>query len=280
MLFGNRSFVEKFFHQLVFSFSDKLHQLLMSFFGRGLKVGGDGTFFALPVAAHLIGVGLHGHKVDHALEVFLAANRNLHGHDLAPEGAAQAFQSRFVIGTLTVHAADHDHSRQVDLLRVLPDLVGYHLDAGHTVHDDNRRFRSGHGDPGFMSEHGKTGSVEQIDLGVAPFDGSDCGGDGHLPVDLFFVIVSRGGAVVHAAQLGGKAASEEHGRNQRGFAGVRVPDHNKIADVFAFVNLQSASSEMTNPSHIVKLIESRKVTWLLAIGQLGCGLRRKVLRTD
>src|SRR5262249_55337076 len=156
------------------------------------------AFLAFAAAAHIVGVSLHGDQIHHTLKVLLAADGNLHRHHLAAKGFAQACESSLIVGALAVHPAHHNHAREIDFIRVLPDFVAHLSHAGDSVDHDPRSFGSHHRKFCLVREHGETWSVEQIDLGVAPFHRGHAGGDGHLPVNLFFVVVSQGGTVVHS----------------------------------------------------------------------------------
>ena len=168
MLFRNGAVIEELLHQLVLALGNDFHQLVMGRFGSRLQLGGNRTFFAFAVAAHLVGVGLHGDQIYYACQALFAANGNLHRNDLAAKGVAQAFQGILIIGALAVHAADHDHARQFDLFRILPNLFSNHLHAGDAVHHHDCRLSSSHGNPGLMCEQGEAGRIEQGDLGIAP----------------------------------------------------------------------------------------------------------------
>ena len=74
-----------------------------------------------------------------------------------------------------------------------------------------------------------------------PHSGRNGGGDRHFSRDLFFIVIGNRGSFIHAAQPGRGAAGVQHGRDQGGFAGVGMANHDEISDIFAFVNLQSAS---------------------------------------
>src|SRR5207253_10774326 len=61
ILFGNRAFVEEFFHQLVVAFGNQLDQLFVRLLGGAGQIGGDLTFLAFSVSAELVSVSLHTH---------------------------------------------------------------------------------------------------------------------------------------------------------------------------------------------------------------------------
>src|SRR5262249_23160172 len=120
---------------------------------------------------------------------------------------------------------------------------------------------------------------EEVDLGVAPFHRGYAGRDRHLPVDFFFVVVGGGGTIVYTAQLGRGAAGVQHGRSQGSLARVRVPDHNQIADVLAFVNFKNASFK-ANPRRSADDSIPKCSNWLLAFGQEGRGLQWDEISTS
>src|SRR6478735_2588573 len=84
-------------------------------------------------------------------------------------------------------------------------------------------------------------------------------------------MVGDGRAVVHAAQLGSSAAGIQHGGNQGGLARVRVPDHDQIADVVAFVNLQSASFNKRGPARLAGDSNRKCSTWTASCWSRGSG---------
>jgi len=74
VFFGNGAFVEELRHQFIFALRNDLHQSLVCFLGGRLQFLWDRTFFALAVSAKLIGVSLHGHKINDAFQAFLVAD--------------------------------------------------------------------------------------------------------------------------------------------------------------------------------------------------------------
>ena len=124
-----------------------------------------------------------------------------------------------------------------NLSAVVPDALGDDLHAADRVDHHQRGFHGGQRHLGFVDEHVEAGSVDQVDLGLAPLDDGGGGGDGHRPRDFFFVVIGDGGAFIDPAQALGGAGGEQHGRGEGGFAGVGVPDQGDVADVCAFVIL-------------------------------------------
>ena len=117
MVFGNSPFLEKFFHQLVFALGHQFHQRLVRLLGFFCQLRGDGTFFALAAAAHLVGVGLHVDQIHHAAQALLLADGQLHGHYLASEGSLQRLQNSFGAGAVAIHARGHDDARQLEFFK-------------------------------------------------------------------------------------------------------------------------------------------------------------------
>src|SRR6185436_13684866 len=82
---GERSRIEKLFEKSVVTLGDHLDQGLMALLGGVSQVGRDGALGPLAVSLRLISKGLHGHQVDHALEIALLAYGNLDRHCGATE---------------------------------------------------------------------------------------------------------------------------------------------------------------------------------------------------
>jgi len=192
---------------------------------------------AFAVAAQFVDVSLHGHQIDHATEVFLFADGQFEWDDGASEGIGQRFQDAVGVGAVAIHAAGHDQARRLIFLAVVPYPLGDHLNAGDTVHNNNRGIDHGQHQLGFMNEHVEARRVHDIDLGLAPLDVGKAGGNGHLAGDFFLVVIGDRSAVVHAPQALVGARRIQHGGNQRGFACVSVSNHRYIPDVRAFVSL-------------------------------------------
>jgi len=218
----------------------------VSFLGDAGHIGGDGAFLALAVSAHVVGVGLHADEIDDAAETLLSADRELQRRDRAAESVGERFEHAVSVGALPVHAVDDDHARQVNFIAVSPDALGHDLDACDTVDDDERRVHHGQHHLGLVHEHIEAGSVEQIDLysgrvRLAPLDNSEAGPNRHLAGDFFLVVISSGGAVVHASEARRGPGGKEHGGHQSRFAGVPVSDKGKVAEIGSFVHFHGLS---------------------------------------
>ena len=239
VLLGDGSGVEELAHQLVIAFGDEFDEGFVRGFGLLGHVGGDLFDAGASVAADLIVVGLHLDEIDDALEVLFGSDGELDGDDVAAEGGGERLHDALEVGALAVHAGADDDAGQVEFFGKVPDLLGDDLDAGDRIDDDERGIDGGQGQLGFMDEHVEAGSIDEVDLGFAPLDGGERGGDGHLPGDFFLVVVGDGGAVIDPAEPGRAAGGEEQGRDKRGFAGVGVADDSHVADILTFVGLHN-----------------------------------------
>ncbi len=228
---------EKLFHQRVVAFGNRFNQLFVRRLRLGLHVVGNGPNLGLAVAAHIVGVGLHLHQIDHAGEALLRADRKLHRNDAATEAVGQRFHYPREVGTLAIHASADDGARQRKPVGVIPYALGNDFDSADRVdHDQGRVDRRKH-HLGFMDEHVEAGGVDEVDLRLAPLHDGGCRRQRHGARDFFFVVVGDSGTFIHAAEPLGGAGGVQHGGYKRGFARMRVPNQGDIADVCAFVSL-------------------------------------------
>ena len=220
VLLGNRALVEELFHQRVVAFGDQFDQTLVRGLGFFLHVGRNVADLGFAVAAHFVGVSLHPHQVDDAAETLLRTDGQLHRNHGAPERRGQRFHHAGEVGALAVHARADDGARQGELVAVMPDALGDDFHAADRVHHHQRGLDRRQHHLGFMDEHVEARRVDEVDLGVAPLDHRGRGRNGHRPRDLFVVVIGHGVAFIHAAKPLRGAGGEQHGRCERGLAGV------------------------------------------------------------
>src|SRR5262249_32090882 len=109
------------------------------------------------------------------------------------------FQHAVGVGALAVHAAGEDHARLVVFLAVSPHALRHDFYARNTVNHHHSRVDYRQHQFGLVDKHVKAGSIEKIDLGIAPLGIGEAGGNGHLAGNFFVVVIGGRSAVVHAA---------------------------------------------------------------------------------
>ena len=253
VLLADGSGIEELAHEFVIAFGDQFDESFMRGLGLLGHVGGNVFDAGAAVAADLVVVGLHLDEIDDALEVLFGSDGELDGNDVAAKGGGERVHDALEVGALAVHAGADDDAGKVEFVGEVPDLLGDDLDAGDRVHDDESGIDGGDGQFGFMNEHVEAGSIDEVDLGFAPLDGGERGGDGHLPGDFFLVVIGGGGAVIDPAKPGSAAGGEQQGRDKRGFAGVGVANDSHVADILTFVGLHKITPESFDLKACVEL---------------------------
>ena len=76
----------------------------------------------------------------------------------------------------------------------------------------------------------ESGDIEDVDLDILVDGAGKRHGDGYLALDLFVVVVHRGGAVVHLAETVDGLGEVKHGFRERSLALAGMPDERDVAD--------------------------------------------------
>ena len=200
VLFVDGAFVEELFHQRVIAFGHQFYQPLVRGFGLLGKIVGNGADLGFAVAAHLVGVGLHLHQIDHAGEALLGADGQLHRNHGASEGRGQRLHHAIEVGALAIHAGADDDAGQRQLVAIIPDALGDHFHAADRIDHHQSGFHGGQRHLGFVNEHVEARRVDEVDLGFAPLDDGGRRGKRHGARDLFFFVVGGGVAFINPAQ--------------------------------------------------------------------------------
>src|SRR5690606_18106575 len=82
----------------------------------------------------------------------------------------------------------------------------------------------------------EAGSVQKIDFGVAPLQGSDCCIDGDLSVCFLLIKISKGIPFIHFCEAAGNAGRVKHGSCQLGFPGMTMTSKGHVAYIFTVVD--------------------------------------------
>ncbi len=218
-------------HDIVVQLGQALDQLLAV--QQGLVMQGGGDVFVLHAGAGQlagIAIGLHGHQVDHAGEIFLAAQRQLQGQGHHLELVLDLAHDVGEIGADAVHLVDVGDLGDVVLGRLEPDLLGLRLDAAHAAEDDDGPVEHAQRAFHFRREIDVARGIDDVDAVVVPETGGGGGGDGDAALLLLLHPVHDGGAVVDFADLVGDAGIVENPFGGGGLAGVDVGHQADIAN--------------------------------------------------
>ena len=202
LFLGQALAFEVLVHQLFAGFGRSFHHVLVPLGGFVGQVGGDlfvgeghALVFLVPED------GFHLHEVDHALEAFLGADRNLDGHRVRLEARLHLFVHLDEVGAAAVHLVDEREARHLVLGGLAPH--GFRLRL-HTAH------RAVH----------HAGAVEHTH-GTLHLDG-----EVHVPGDAAFLFllhpVHGGSAIMHFTNLVADAGVEQHALSRRGLPSVNV----------------------------------------------------------
>ena len=97
------------------------------------KFGRNRSFLAFSIAAHGVGVGLHGDQIDYASKVAFAADGQEKGNNLSSEGVAQGLEHTIFVCAIAIHAIHHDDPRHIHLGRVVPYTARHGLDTADAI---------------------------------------------------------------------------------------------------------------------------------------------------
>ena len=192
----NGPLAEELLHQFIFPLCHKLHQRLMRRLGIRLVGLGNRPHLTASIPIRLVQISLHGHQVHNSMEPVFIDDRQLHRHNLAPPLLLHQFDHPLTAHSAVrfgmIHLVDHDHTREVDLCRILPNPVGHRLNARLCI--DNYRSDLGrqHRRPRLMHKHVKARRVDQVDLDAVPLRKRDRIRHCCPPRHIFFVISRNG----------------------------------------------------------------------------------------
>ena len=149
--------LEELLEEVFVGLGDRLDEARARLRGVGRELGRDRHFLSLAAAVALEAVSLEPDEVDHADEVLLGADRQLHRQDLATEGLLEAFETASEVRPVTIHLVEMQNDRQLELGRGFPDLLGVDLGAGDGAHADDRGVGDAQRRPGLREEDAVAG---------------------------------------------------------------------------------------------------------------------------
>ena len=131
------------------------------------------------VVAEVVAVvdGLHLDEVDDALELVLAADRDLDRHGVRAEAVADRLDAAPEVGAGPVELVDEAEARHAVAVGLAPDRLGLGLDAGHAVEDDDRAIEDAEAPLDLDGEVHVPGRIDDVDAMIAPERRRRSGGD-------------------------------------------------------------------------------------------------------
>ena len=161
-------------------------------------------------------------EVDHAAEVALGADRQLHDRGDRVEAVADHRDAALEVGADAVHLVDEAEPRDGVLVGLAPHGLGLGLDAGDRVEHRDRAVEDAQAALDLDGEVDVAGRVDDVDLAVAPLRGGRGRRDRDAALLLLDHVVHHRGAFVHLADLVGAAGVEEDALGRGGLARVDV----------------------------------------------------------
>jgi len=134
---GQVGVVHVFFQQRLVEFGEHFNQLIARLFGGGGELGGD--LVRADGLAVFTGeaVRFHGQQIDHALELLLAADRQLQGDRIDAEAFAHLFDRRRHCRAGAVHLVDEGEGRHFVAAGLAPDGFGLRLHSTNGAENTN-----------------------------------------------------------------------------------------------------------------------------------------------
>ncbi len=209
-------------HDRVAVVGDGVDQAVAIVVGELDQVVGDGD--RLPRRAELVGPdhGLHGHEVDDAPELGLAADRHLQRHGPGAEALDHHVDAAEEVGADAVHLVDVADARDAVLVGLAPDGLGLRLDAAHRAEQGDGAVEHAQAALDLDGEVHVPGRVYDVDAHVAPVAGRRRRGDGDAALLFLLHPVHHRRALVHLAHLMGLAGVVEDAFGGRRLAGIDV----------------------------------------------------------
>ena len=131
--------------------------------GLGLELVGDVALDDLVAQVIAVGDRLHVDEVDHAPELVLHADRDLHRHGGRAEALADRLDAAPEVGAGAVELVDEAEAGDAVAVGLSPDRLGLRLDAGHAVEDDDRAVEHAQAALDLDGEVHVAGRVDDVD---------------------------------------------------------------------------------------------------------------------
>ena len=214
--------------QLVVHLGDGLDHRVAVLLGLGPQLVGDVD--DVDVVAEVVAVvdRLHLDEVDDALELVLAADRDLDRHGVRAEAVLDRLDAAPEVGAGAVELVDEAEARHAVAVGLAPDRLGLRLDTGHAVEDDDRAVEHAQAALDLDREVHVPGRIDDVDAMIAPERRRRRGRDGDPPLLLLGHPVHRRGAFMDLADLVDLLRVEEDPLGHGRLAGVDMRDDSDV----------------------------------------------------
>ena len=169
-------------------------------------------------------------QVDHAVEVGLMPDGQLHRRHAGAEGGPDVGQRAVEVGPLAVELVDDDHPRDAEAGGGAPGVLGLGLHAVGGTDDDDGQVDIGQGGDHLAGEVGVAGRVEQVHLDAVDREGGQARRDGELARHLFGLEVHDGAALLDRSPPRDRSGGGQERLGERGLAGAVMADEGDVAD--------------------------------------------------
>ena len=136
---------------------------------------------------------------------------------------------------LAIHGVDEDGPRDGVLGGIGHGLLRADGQTRDRAHHDERRIHDAQGAHHLADEVEVAGNIDEIDLGILPFDRGDGGADGELALDFLGVVIRNGAAILNAAHAVNRTRGPQQRFGQRGLALAAVADNRNIANILGLI---------------------------------------------
>ena len=216
--------------QLVVVVGDRVDQLVVVLVRLLEELGRDVA--GLHVLAEVVVVGdrLHLDEVDHAAEVLLGADRQLHRDGTRAESVDHGLDRREEVRARAVHLVHERDARNLVAVGLAPDGLGLRLDTGDRVEDRDRAVEHAQASLDLHRKVHVPGRIDNVDSKVTPERRRRRRRDRDAALLLLLHPVHDCCALVDLAHLVGAAGVVEDPLRRRGLARVDVGHDPDVAD--------------------------------------------------
>ena len=176
-------------------------------------------------------ISLHLQQVNHAVEIVLNADWELHNEWLGTQTIDNGLHGVVEVCTQLVHLVHEADTRNVVLRSLPPDLLGLRLNALLAVENSYGAVQNTQGTLNLNGEVHVAWRVNDVDLVAIPETGNSCGGNGDTA--LFFLLHPVGGrtTVVSFTNLAVNTGIEQDTLGGGGFTSIDVGHDADIANL-------------------------------------------------